>query len=157
MSYYPEQQPAKPRRGGGGMFFLIAIAAIAFFMFSRGSAPSVEAPERDATYNRSAQQQREAEEDELRYQRQREEVFGKEATAEKKMPTTGRTGAAEGWSMDDVDSNSAPSTTATTTSSTENDEGWSIDTDLGPSTTEPDNKRTENDEWSFEEVDGKKK
>lgn len=114
MSYqFPQQQQAPRRKPGGGMFLMILLGVGAFLIFSRmgagggGAGQNPQAP-------RGA-----AEPAEYDYT-QREDLFEAEKPKSKigqAMPSTGGTGAAAGWGMDDVKTQEKPKS------------DWSMDVD----------------------------
>ncbi len=129
----------RPNKAGGGMFFLIILAVGAYLIFSNlGKAPQpaggvldrdnrLENVESD--YDRQAAKERE-------YQREREGILGdNDATAQgKQMPSTGGSGAASDWDMQDV--------------ATDRNNPTTSNSNLG---------KTENGDWTIEDVDAKKK
>ena len=139
MSY--QQQQAPRRKGGGGLFFLILFGVGAFLIFSRmGNGP--------AGGNGAGQQQQPLPSDSVvdpiedDYAAQREAVFGPDKPKSKigtRMPSTGGTGAAAGWDIEDV---------ATKKNSSE--------TMIVPA---PNSSRakTQKGDWAIEEVDGEQK
>lgn len=185
MSYgFPKDsgQPSRPK-GGGGMMFLLIIGFIGFMIFSRmGAGPNppadnggggISVDDIGSTTPR----------DEYR---EREDIARGSRSAGKEMPTTGKTGAANGWAMEDVATkpDRANNDFQPTKSKTQNGD-WAIeDVNSSPKSggdfqfskkgdapkqsgdwemkevTTKENKssgKTTNGDWSLEEVDKKKK
>ena len=139
MSYHPPQQQAPRRKGGGGLFFLILFGVGAFLIFSRmgGDRPGENGaglpPEQHVP-------QSSADPLEDNYAAQREAILGPDKTKSKvgqPMPSTGGTGAAAGWDMEDVVTKK------------------NVEFETTPATT-PNSARTEKGDWAIEEVDGQK-
>ena len=141
MSY--DIQTEKPRRNkaGGGMFFIIILAVGGYLIFSNlGRAPKPQdgagVLERDNGAAVESDFDRQARADQKEFERNRDEILGEEeSVAGKQMPSTGRTGAANGWDLEDVATQKNAKTTAR----------------------QPTNSKTQKGDWQIEEVDNKKK
>ena len=141
MSIQFPQQQAPRRKSGGGLFFLILLGVGAFLIFSRmGNSP--------VGGDGAGQGQRTLPDltvDPLEddgYARKREAVFGPDkpkSNIGQKMPSTGGTGVAAGWEMDD-DVATKPSLVQPPTSP--------------PARPMP--SKTQNDDWSMESVESQK-
>ena len=125
MSYGLPQEKPRARKKGGGLFFLIILAVGAFLLFSRSAPqPPANNPIEPASGHVGLEDEADKE-----YQQQRDEILG---SNEKQMPTTGKTGAAQGWKMEDVSTQKDPQAQTS-------------------------NSKTEKGDWAIEEVDPKKK
>ena len=137
MSIQFPQQQAPRRKSGGSLLFLILLGVGAFiFMSNMGPAGG-----NGAGQGQQRIPDRSIDPIEDDYARQREAVFGPDEPKSKigqKMPSTGGTGAASGWGMDDVVTKQNPVQPATTPAR------------------QPSPSKTENGDWAMEEFEGKK-
>jgi len=103
MSYHPPQQQAPRRKGGGGLFFLILFGVGSFLIFSRmgNGRPG----EHGAGQPEQQIPQRPADPLEDDYASQQEVILAPDKSSSnvgQPMPSTGGTGAASGWEMEEV-------------------------------------------------------
>jgi len=174
MSYdFPAEKPRR-NKAGGGMFFMIILAVGAYLIFSNmGKAPKPQGGagvlEREngsaveSEYDRQVQAERED------FERRRDEILGDdqpETASSKKMPTTGRTGAAGGWDMEDVATKKNAQEQAKPTNSKTQKGDWQLE-DVDPKKKEDNQFQFSNkkeapvakpkSDWDMEDVDAKKK
>ena len=190
MSYDLPTQKQPRNKAGGGMFFLIILAVGGYLIFSnlgRTPAPKGGAGvlEKDNGADVESEFDRQARAEQKEFERKRDEILGEgNSVAGKQMPSTGKTGTANGWDMEDVNNqkNPANSTTKTPSSKTKNGD-WEIE-DVDSKKTKKDNQfqfsnknakppakpksdwdmedvdakmKTENGDWAIEETNTKKK
>lgn len=113
MSYDFPSTPNPKRRGGGGMFFLVILAIGGFLIFSNFAGQGGRAPAEGDTgvLDPPANENREFPSEDDEFAAEREKIFGNEerqSAARKKMPTTGGTGAASDWKMQDAGATQNP-------------------------------------------------
>jgi hypothetical protein len=145
MSYDIQTERPRRNKAGGGMFFLIILAVGAYLIFSNlGRAPQPREGtgvlERDNGMEVESDFDRQARAEQEEFERKRDEILGDdESVAGKQMPSTGKTGAASGWDMEDVATQKNASSPAKmpTNSKTQS--------------------KTRNGDWQMEEVETKKK
>ncbi len=133
MSYQFPQQQAPRRKGGGGLFFLIILGVGAFLLFSRlGTGPAGDG------IGRQPAEQSSTEPLDNDYARQPSGARGsneRDSKVGQAMPSTGGTGAAKGWELEDV--------------TAQHDQS-------NPPMLRPKDAKTQKGDWAIEEVDGKK-
>ena len=135
MSIQFPQQQAPRRKSGGSLFFLILLGIGAFIFMSR-MGPGGGNGAGQGQQQRIPDGSVDPIEDD--YVQQREAVFGPDKPESKigqRMPSTGGTGAASGWQLDDVATKKNQATIPAT---------------------RPNSSKTENGDWAIEEVEGKK-
>ena len=162
MSYgFPSEQPR--RRKGGGMFFLMILAIGAFLIFSDRGVPPKPAGDIFAPPGSNSDRELDADGE---YNRQREEILGdkNDFTKGQRMPSTGSSGAASGWSIEDVANQKTTSGGRKTQPSKTQKGDWAIeevDSEENKNQFRFSEKKTtdslKTEDWSIEEVDNNQK
>jgi hypothetical protein len=170
MSYgFPEQQSRK-KPGGGGLIFLLIIGFVGFMIFSRMSGGGSATPQSGSGGIGVEDIGQHADHGHNDHDHGHDDHS--QNVAGSKMPTTGGSGAASGWNMDDVATkkddngfqpinNSKKSGSKTTNGdwAMEEVEGKKKDDETGFKFSDPGagSKAESGGDWKMEEVDGKKK